>query len=375
MADDNDLRRLRANLEGERSSAALYRAMAESEARPELKEVYRRLAAVEEKHARFWEEKIVKLGGKVAPWSAGWRTRLMIWTAKVMGPQAVVPLVAAAEGEDRGMYDDQPESAQTGMPDEERSHARVLNQITRAGGGMQGGALARLEGRHRGVGGNALRAAVLGGADGLVSNLSLVMGVAGAQMSAHSIVVTGTAGLLAGACSMAIGEWVSVQSSRELNQRQLEIEADELAQAPEEEEEELALIYQAKGLGEAEAKALAKRLIGDSSRALDTLAREELGIDPGDLGGSPWEAAGTSFALFSVGASIPLIPFLLFTGAAAVWGSVLASAAGLFGIGAAITLVTGRSAVSSGLRQLAFGMAAALVTYGIGHLIGVSVAV
>jgi VIT1/CCC1 family predicted Fe2+/Mn2+ transporter len=239
---------------------------------------------------------------------------------------------------------------------------------------VEGSALARLEGRHRAPGGNALRAAVLGANDGLVSNLSLVMGVAGAALSEQAILVTGLAGLLAGAGSMAMGEWLSVQSSRELHQRQIDVEAAELAAAPEEEEAELALIYEAKGLPPEQARALAARLVADPATALDALAREELGVDPAELGGSAWTAAWTSFALFAVGAVIPVAPFALLTGAAAVGASLVVSAAALFGIGAGITLLTGRGVWASGLRQLGIGLGAALLTFGVGRLIGVAVA-
>jgi VIT1/CCC1 family predicted Fe2+/Mn2+ transporter len=239
---------------------------------------------------------------------------------------------------------------------------------------MDGNTLARLEGRHKAIGGNALRAAVLGANDGLLSNLSLVMGVAGANLSNQSVLVTGIAGLMAGAFSMAIGEWISVQSSRELNEFQIAAEADELAAAPAEEEEELALIYEAKGLPQDQAQALAKKLIGNKDMALDTLAREELGIDPKELGGSPWEAAAASFFLFALGALIPVSPFLLWQGMAAIRIALGVSALGLFGIGAAITLVTGKSIWSSGARQLFFGLAAAGVTFAIGHLIGTHLA-
>jgi VIT1/CCC1 family predicted Fe2+/Mn2+ transporter len=224
------------------------------------------------------------------------------------------------------------------------------------------------------VGGNALRAAVLGANDGLVSNLSLVMGVAGAELAGRGILITGLAGLLAGAGSMALGEWLSVQSSRELYLRQLDIEREELAAAPEEEAEELALIYQAKGIAVDQARALAARVIATPETALDTLAREELGIDPEELGGSAWEAAITSFLLFAFGAVVPVLPFMFLAGGTAVLVSVAVSAVALFGIGAAITLMTGRGVLFSGARQLLFGLVAAALTYGVGRLIGVSLA-
>jgi vacuolar iron transporter family protein len=271
--------------------------------------------------------------------------------------------------------DAQPEAVSAGMPTHERSHSRVIAALARpAHGGLSGGALAQLEGRHRGASGNALRAAVLGANDGLVSNLSLVMGVAGADFSGRTILVTGLAGLVAGACSMAMGEWLSVMSSREFSQQQIAVEASELTEFPEEEKQELALIYQAKGLSEAQAKLLAERLIGDKHTALDTLAREELGIDPEELGGSAWVAGGTSFLLFSAGAIIPVLPFLALTGISAVGASLTVSAAAMFAIGAGTTLFTGRGVAFSGLRQLAVGIAAAGVTFAIGKLVGATIA-
>ena len=199
------------------------------------------------------------------------------------------------------------------------------------------------------------------------------MGVAGAALSAHSILITGLAGLLAGAGSMALGEWLSVQSSRELYERQIRIEKEELEANPEEEIEELSLIYMAKGLPEERAHELAKHLLANKDTALDTLAREELGIDPDELGGSAWEAAITSFLLFAVGAIIPVLPFIFLTGLPAVYVSIVISAFGLFAIGAAITLMTGRSIWFSGMRMVLFGLAAAALTYGIGRLIGVAI--
>ena len=370
MATVEDLKRYRANLQGEIDARVVYLALAEAESSAPLAEIYRRLAAVEEKHAKLWVSQLEKAGEKVPAWKPTPRARLKAWLAKRAGPQWILPTMASAETADRAMYDDQPESAHTGLPADERSHARLLWTMVRSAP-MEGGAFARFEGRHRAVGGNALRAAVLGANDGLLSNFSLMMGVVGAEVSHHATLVTGLAGLIAGAFSMAIGEWISVQSSRELNENQLAIEADELASAPAQEEEELALIYQAKGLSESESKSLASRLINDKDKALDTLAREELGIDPKEMGGSAWEAAVASFFLFALGAFVPVLPFLFFSGAQAVIWTAVMSAAGLFGIGAAITLVTGRPLWISGLRQLLFGLIAAGVTFGIGHLLGV----
>lgn len=229
--------------------------------------------------------------------------------------------------------------------------------------------------RHRAVGGNALRAAVLGANDGLVSNFSLVMGVAGAESSGAAILIAGFAGLLAGALSMALGEWLSVQSARELYANQIRVEAAELAEDPEEEEGELRAIYERKGVPANVAAEMARRIIrGDQAAALDTLVREELGIDPAELGGSAWVAAGTSFLLFTLGAIIPLVPFIFLSGTSAIVVASICAGLALFGVGAGITYVTARSIWASGLRQLAFGMVAAAITFGIGRLVGVAIA-
>ena len=373
MLTQDTMARYRANRQDEINSAALYRTLAALESQAQLAQVYERLAMVEERHAQLWERHLQAAGESVPPPQPSWRARVLIWLAKRFGPQWVLPTMATFERVDRHMYDRQPEAQNTTLPADERSHARLLGAIV-GKTGIEGNALARFEGRHRAIGGNALRAAVLGANDGLVSNLSLVMGVAGAELSGQAILVTGLAGLLAGACSMAMGEWLSVQSARELNQRQLAIEAEEIETVPEEEQQELALIYEAKGLTADEAQALAAKLMADKDSALDALAREELGIDPQELGGSAWAAAGTSFVLFAGGAIVPVAPFLFLTGTSAVSVSLLASALALFLVGAAITLVTGRSVFSTGLRQLLFGAAAAGVTYGIGRLLGVTLA-
>jgi VIT1/CCC1 family predicted Fe2+/Mn2+ transporter len=301
----------------------------------------------------------------------GWRTRTLGWLARRFGTAFVVPTIDAMEQADAGSYDTQPEAAGTPLPAEERSHARLLQAIGgEQRGGLQGPALARLEGRHRAASGNSLRAAVLGANDGLVSNFSLVMGVAGAQLDNTQILITGLAGLAAGAGSMAMGEWISVMNQRELFGRQIAIEREEVLEVPDEEREELALIYEAKGLPPEQAGELANRLIGSPEQALDTLAREELGIDPEDLGGSALVAAATSFVLFAIGAIVPILPFIFLSGTAAAVASAALSTLALFGIGALITVVTGRSVLFSGARQVGIGAAAAALTFGIGALIG-----
>jgi len=367
-----DADRYRRNLQAEIDGAAIYHAMASREHHPALVEVYTSLATTEERHARFWAERLRLIGADDVVPRPTWQARVLAWMARRLGAEWVLPTIAQQEREGRTMYDDQPETADTALPGDERSHARILREIETAG--LPGDAIARLEGRHRSVGGNALRAAVLGANDGLVSNLSLVMGVAGAALSGEFILITGLAGLLAGACSMAMGEWVSVRSSSEAAARQLEIEADELDTFPDEEAEELRLIYQARGMSAEDAAKLADHVMADHRTALEVQAREELGIDPAQLEGSPAVAAVSSFVLFAIGAVIPVLPFVFTGGRAAVVLAVAASGLGLFALGAAITMVTGRGAVRSGLRQLAIGWGAAAVTYGIGAAIGVSVA-
>ena len=374
MAEADPQRRYTANLQGEVDGAALYRTLSQTEKNPELAQVYARLAAVEEAHAEFWKRKIEAIGRRLPNLRPSLRTRALAWLARRFGPAFVLPTVNTLEQLDSGTYDTQPEAVARGLPAAERSHARIIEALTGPmSRGLSGSTIARLERRHRGVGGNALRAAVLGANDGLCSNLSLVMGVAGADLASHAILITGLAGLLAGSCSMALGEWLSVNTTRESYQRQIKTEADELQQVPEEEEEELALIYQAKGLPKDQAQALAQRLIANKAIALDTLVREELGIDPEQLGGSAWAAAGTSFLLFAIGAIFPVAPYFLFAGLSAVIASLAASGVALFLIGAGTTLFTGLGVWFSGVRQMLVGFAAAGVTYGVGKLIGVAV--
>jgi vacuolar iron transporter family protein len=371
--DKNDLSRYFANWQKEIDGAALYTALAQNEKQPQLAEVYRRMAASEMKHARVWEKRLKDAGAKLPPARPSWRARVMRMLARRFGAQFVLPTVTSNERADSRAYDNQPEAETGELADDEKSHARLLSMVNTKGG-VSGGMVAQLEGRHRAGGGNALRAAVLGANDGLVSILSLVMGVAGANLPAHDVFVAGFAGLLAGAGSMALGEWLSVQSSRELYTHQIKIEREELEQNPAEEQEELALIYQAKGLSAARSRELSSAIMAtEQNSILDTLSREELGIDPKELGGSAYVAAFTSFCLFSLGAIFPLLPFAFLSGNIAIYVSMAVSAAALFLVGAAITLMTGRNVFYSGFRQVIIGLTAALITYGIGKLIGVSV--
>jgi VIT1/CCC1 family predicted Fe2+/Mn2+ transporter len=372
LATQADITRYRENWWAERDAGTLYAVLAAAEPHPDLKGIYQRLAETEKRHADVWEAKLREAGAVNLVYTPGWRTQTLGWLAQRFGPGFVLPTLAGIEKNAGAEYVGQPEAEAVGMPAEEQSHARVFRHLARNTKGLEGSAVARFEGRHRAAGGNALRAGVLGANDGLLSVFSLLMGVAGAAVSSQVILLTGLAGMLAGALSMAMGEWLSVQSSRELYEHQLGIEKSELGRIPQEEKEELMLIYQAKGLPPDAARDLADRLLSDEATALDTLAREELGIDPQELGGSAWEAAVMSFLLFACGAIIPVIPYLFLTGTAGVIASTVCSVIGLFGIGAAITLMTGRNPISSGLRQVLIGLAAAAVTFGVGRLVGVN---
>lgn len=375
MSKAADIRRFLANFQNEVDGAALYRAMAETERQSELADLYRRLAKVEEAHADFWRRRLQHLGAAVPEMNPAWRTRLLIWAARRFGAHAVLPMVADEEMRNRKAYDSQRESRQTRMPAEERSHARLLSTLAARSPTAWNGALySRLEGRHGSGSANNLRAMVLGANDGLVSTFCLIMGVAGVSVVPATLLLTAVAGTLAGACSMAMGEWVSVQSARELQARQIAAEAEELIEAPAEEQEELALIYQAKGFSADEAREIARRAIEDKDSALDTLVREELGLNPDDLGGSPWTAALASFLVFLIGALVPALPMFFVAAPYLVPASLFASAVGLFVLGAAIAVFTGRNALWSGLRQMLIGLAAAAVTFGIGHLFGVATA-
>jgi predicted membrane protein (TIGR00267 family) len=255
----------------------------------------------------------------------------------------------------------------------ETNHVKILQSILEKDTATAGKHLSKFESRHRSVGGNAIRAAVLGGNDGLVSNFSLVMGIAGATSGEQGVLLAGIAGMLAGGLSMALGEWISVKSSQELHENQMQIEMEELEANPEGEMKELALIYMAKGIPEEQAHKMSSEIMKDKTHAHEVLVKEELGINAEELKGSAIEAALYSFILFSIGAVIPVLPFMFSSGMKAVIISVSASAVGLFVIGSAITLFTGKNVWYSGFRQVVFGLAAAAITFGIGRIIGVSI--
>ncbi|MFN8593396.1 MAG: VIT1/CCC1 transporter family protein [Thermomicrobiales bacterium] len=371
--EKSGVRQMRDSLQAEIDGVAMYRALAAMEEEPALAQVYERMAETEARHAEYWRKQLTASGQTNLPTNPGWRTNVLIALGHRFGPQFILPTIVGREQVDSKKYLAHPEPAATGMSADESMHARLFRAISSpTGAGLRGPAVAQLEGRHRAGGGNALRAAVLGANDGLVSNMSLVMGVAGADLAGRSILITGLAGLLAGSLSMALGEWLSVQSARELYSHQIGIERKELQVHPEEEAQELALIYQAKGLSAEQATELGRKIVENEQTALDTLAREELGIDPEELGGSAWTAALTSFVLFSIGAIIPVIPYIITEGQRAAIASIVMSLIGLFILGAGITVITGMNAFRSGIRMVLFGLGAAAVTFVVGRLLNVS---
>lgn len=366
-ATPEQIRRWTNYYEDELAGAALYRALAAAADSDVRREVFERLAGFEEKHAAHWGSLLRSAGATPQPPRVGLRVTVLSWVARRFGVEAVLPLVLRAESADAAKYDAAVDAAE-GMAAEERGHGQTVAALAQD----KAGRIAAREGRHRVGAGGALRAGVFGVNDGLVSNLSLVVGVAGGTGNARIILLAGVAGLLAGAFSMAAGEWISVRSQTELYDRELAVEREELAAFPEEEQEELALIFRAKGLPPDTAALVAEQLMARPEVALETLAREELGFSPDDIA-SPWVAAISSFFAFSIGAFVPVIPYLFATGAAAVWSAVIASGFALFVVGSALAIFTRRRPMRSGLRMLAIGAAAAAATFGIGSAIGVSI--
>jgi VIT1/CCC1 family predicted Fe2+/Mn2+ transporter len=371
--DEQELRRIADNWRDERNGAALYEGLACMEHDERLSRVFRKLAASEREHAAFWEARLRDAGHPIPDFRASARTRLLLALARLFGTAFVLPSITAGEFADRDKYAGQQDAKAAGLSSEERGHAAVMRAMAARGGSLSGEQIASAEKWHRSASGNDLRAAVLGANDGLVSNFCLVMGMAGGGAPSSVILLTGVAGLIAGASSMALGEWLSVTNAREMARSQVAKEAEELRDNPEAEEKELALIYEAKGLNEEEARRLAGQLMSDRHKALDALVREELGIDPAEMGGNPWSAAGISFVLFAIGAAFPVLPFFFRSGVAGVTASALLSLVALFALGAVTSLFNGRSSVFSGARQTAIGASAAAVTYFAGLIFGTAI--
>ena len=382
--DPAELQHSLANLKLERDAVLLYEGLAEIEKDPVRADAFHAIATGERRHAFVWASRVEAAGGAVPRMTQPrWRVRAVLACARVFGTKAVSGMVKALEGDELALYEGLEGREMEAIAADEREHAAIWKRLDMGMPGVtpstpEAAAAAEIairdESWHRAAGNSGtLRAAVFGINDGLVSNLALIMGFAGAATSNEVIVLAGVAGLLAGAFSMAAGEYISMQSQRELFERQIELEREELRFMPEREREELAALYRTKGLSEEEAEMVSKRLMQDPEAALDTKIREELGLDPDELGSS-WGAAGSSFAAFAVGAIIPLVPFLLTSGVAAIAVSATLALIALFIVGALVSLLTGRSLLYSGLRQCFIGGGTALVTFIVGSGLGVAVA-
>jgi len=332
----------------EKQSAWLYRVVTQAESDPRKSTLFAELADAAESQARIWEKELVKDGGELPPFRPSLRARLVAQLIRALGPRSLRPILIAMKVLGMSVYQGMPVHGGHPMPT----------------------SVAEVGGRHKSVeaGGN-VRAAVFGVNDGLVSNAALIMGVAGATSDLHVVYLSGIAGLLAGAFSMAAGEYVSMRSQRELFEYQIALEREELEEYPLEEQEELALIYHARGLTKEQADEVAAELMKDKEQALDTLAREELGLNPADLG-SPWGAAWASFLSFAAGGVVPLLPFLSGNGGSVMTLVAAVTAVALFLVGATLSLFTGKDAWWSGLRMVLIGGGAGLVTFLVGRLLG-----
>lgn len=360
------------NIQTEIDAAFLYQKLAAHEDDPVIANVFRQMSEIENSHAVAFAAR-EKIDASLLP-KPSWRAKTLNLIGKVFGYDYVLGALMDTEKSISNAIVQTKKKNKEQITGSETTHVKILRSILEKEVQVSGKQISRFEKRHRSVGGNAIRAAVLGGNDGLVSNFSLVMGIAGATQGQQGVLLAGLAGLLAGALSMALGEWISVKSSQELYENQMQLEMEELEVNPEGEKKEIALIYMAKGIDEQQAYVLADELMKDKTKAHDLLVKEELGIDAEELKGSAVEAAVYSFILFAIGAVIPVAPFMFATGTAAIGISVAVSALGLFLIGAAITLFTGRNIWFSGFRQVLFGLIAAAITFGIGKLIGISIA-
>jgi vacuolar iron transporter family protein len=360
------------NLIDEREGAALYEGLARYEKDGTRAASFREIALAERRHADIWQKKLEREGVVIPPDRPSSRVRALIWLARRLGSAAVVPMVLEAEAGDAAKYDAQGGEA-TAIADEERAHSRALVGLSRGEPTEARELIAQRERWHRSSrAAGSIRAAIFGMNDGLISNLSLIAGVAGAGVEPRTVVVTGFAGLLAGAFSMAAGEYTSVASQRDLLARQVAMEKREIAEAPEEEAAELALIFKQKGLSTEQASRTAAEILKNPESAADTLVREELGLDPGDLG-SPGGAALSSFAMFSVGALVPILPFLATHGTSAVGIAAGLCFVVLAGVGGLVGFLSGTNVLVSAVRMAGLAALASGVTYAVGRLFGATV--
>lgn len=343
----------------------IYQQLAEIENDSNLVEIYSHLAESEQRHVDLWQQELAKLDADNTLPEPSIRAKALMWIARKFSPDLVLPVIKAFESDAASMYVGDSVAELEMLPADEASHARVFAALE-SSSGASGNMISRLEQRHSSFASrDTLRAGVLGSSDGLVSNMLLVAGFAGANPSQEAVVLAGFAGLLAGSISMGLGEWISVTTTKEAAQAQIAVETEELRLDPDAEKRELELIYQAKGVSKEHAKALVESIFQSPDNARDTMVREELGINLDDIG-SPWKAAISSFLLFSVGAIIPVIPFLFGNSVAHILVAGVLCALGLFTLGGLVTLLTGQSILKSGFRQMTIGVSIASLTFAIG---------
>jgi len=373
-----DPRRFLRYLAAERKASLLYRALAEV-SDGERREALMELAEIEDQHAAHWVEKLTAAGVAIPPPPQGLDPddAAMVARARAAGMDGVLADLEDAESADAGMYDDEPEAPDS-MSVDEREHAETFRRLR---GAAPTPALAEStvigpdskvdlgESWHKVDASGSVRAAIFGISDGLVSNTALVMGFAGTGTDRGVVLFAGIAGLLAGAFSMAAGEYVSVASQRDLFRRELEMEAAELRNKPDEERKELELIYRAKGMDRDTARAAVDKIFADPDKALDTLAREELGLNPDELG-NPYKVAASSFLAFAIGAFVVVLPYIFLSGTVALATAIALSATAMLVVGGAVGRFSGRGIARGAIRQFAVGALAAGVTFVIGRVIG-----
>ncbi len=349
----------------ERDAAYLYRALAAVERLPDRKQLFEKLAVVEDRHAERWRELFAESGRQLPDYTTAQRTRLLAWIAKHFGTSAILPLMLAEEGREVQAYlgmarqssHRQTHQAAVDIAADSAVHARELSEMM----GREG------EPWHVGGAGGYLRSVVYGFNDGLTANFGLVAGVIGASVAPHIVIISGVAGAIADALSMGSSGYLAAKSEAEVQAHQIEMERHEMRLMPDLEEEELALIYQAKGLTPERARETASAMMQDPSQALDAMVREELNIHPAEL--APLKDGVVTGLATAVGAFIPIAPFFALDHAAAIWTSLAVSMLAHFAIGAARSIFTGRSVWASGRDMFVVGFGVAAIGFLIGEWI------
>jgi VIT1/CCC1 family predicted Fe2+/Mn2+ transporter/rubrerythrin len=349
----------------EKDAAFLYRALARVEKDQVRRDLFERLAVVEDQHVARWETLFAEAERPLPRYATSRRTRMLAWVAKQFGPSSVLPLILAEEGREVQAYlglarhstNRQTHEAAVDIASESAVHARELSEVM----GREG------EPWHVGGAGGLLRSIVYGFNDGLTANFGLVAGVLGADVAPHVVIISGSAGAIADALSMGSSGYLAAKSEAEVQAHQIEMERHEMRLMPDLEEDELALIYEAKGLTKERARETAKAMMKDPARALETQVREELNIHPAEL--APLKDGLVTGTATAVGAFIPIAPFLVLSHDAAMWTSLAISMLAHFAIGAARSLFTGRSIWASGRDMFLVGFGVAAVGYAIGELI------